>query len=103
MLALNISSGSVVTSGTPTKYVPVNSSSDSRNTKMALAISPGAASGSVTVTKQVHGEAPMLRDASSSDTSIAENAAEAIHTASTSPCAACTSTTPSTVQFNPIS
>src|SRR5678815_1114866 len=81
MLALNIRSGSVVTSGTPTKYVPVNSSSDSRNTKIALAIRPGAASGSVIVRKHVHADAPMLRAASSSEPSIDANAADAIHTA----------------------
>src|SRR2546429_286575 len=85
MLAVNMTSGSVVTSGTPTKNVPVNSSSDSRNTKIALAISPGAASGRVTVRKQVHGEAPRVRAASSSEASTAANAAEAIHTASTRP------------------
>ena len=55
---------------------------------MALAISPGIASGSVTVRKQVHGDAPRLRDASSSDVSTEANAAEAIHTASTNPCEA---------------
>ena len=92
-----------MTSGTPTKYVPVNSSSDSRNTKIALAISPGAASGSVTVRKHVHGDAPMLRAASSSDASTDANAADAIHTASTRPCAACTSTTPMIVPLRPIS
>src|SRR5215471_8888875 len=102
MVALNISSGSVVTSGTPTKYVPVNSSSDSRNTKIALAIKPGAASGSVTVRQQVHADAPMLREASSSETSTEANAADAIHTASTSPCDACTSTTPMIVPLSPI-
>jgi hypothetical protein len=58
-----------VTSGTPTKKVPVNSSSDSRKTKMALAMSPGAASGSVIVRKHVQGDAPRLRAASSSDAS----------------------------------
>src|SRR5947207_15678342 len=103
MLALNINSGNVVTSGTPTKYVPVNSSSDSRNTKIALAMRPGAANGNVTVRKQVQGDAPMLRAASSSDTSTEANAADAIHTASTNPCAAWTSTTPRIVPLRPIS
>jgi len=51
MLAVNMSSGSVVTSGTPTKQVPVNSSRDSRKTKIALARIPGVASGRVTVRK----------------------------------------------------
>lgn len=41
MLALLSSSGSVVTSGTPTKKVPVNSSNDSRKTKMLAATIPG--------------------------------------------------------------
>ncbi|SXD39030.1 inositol monophosphatase [Klebsiella quasipneumoniae] len=41
MLALLSSSGSVVTSGAPTKKVPVNSSSDSRKTKMLAATIPG--------------------------------------------------------------
>ena len=40
-----------MTCGTPTKKVPVNSSSDSRKTKMALAMMPGAASGRVMVAK----------------------------------------------------
>ena len=69
---------------------------------MALAISPGIASGSVTVRKHVQGEAPRLRDASSSEVSTEANAAEAIHTASTSPCDAWTSTTPRIVPFRPI-
>src|SRR4026209_213460 len=65
MLAVNISSGRVITSGTPTKKVPVNSSSDSRNTKIALAMMPGAASGKATAKKVQPGEAPMLRAADS--------------------------------------
>src|SRR6478735_11908690 len=102
MLALNINRGSVVTSGTPTKYVPVNSSSDSRNTKIALAIRPGAAIGSVTVRKQVQAEAPRLRAASSSETSTEANAADASQTAKTNPSEACTSTTPRIVPLRPI-
>ncbi len=42
----------------------------------------------------------MLRAASSSEASTAANAADAIHTASTRPWAACTSTTPVTVPFS---
>ena len=45
----------------------------------------------------------MLRAASSSDASTDANAADAIHTASTRPCDACTSTTPRIVPFRPIS
>jgi hypothetical protein len=55
-------------------------------TKIALAIRPGAASGSVTVAKQRGGLAPRLRAASSNCASTAANAAPAIHTASTGPC-----------------
>src|SRR5580704_10453961 len=93
--------GKVVTSGTPTKYVPVNSSSDSRKTKIAAAISPGAANGKVTVNAVRKAEAPRLRAANSSSSSTAANAAVAIHTAMTRPCAACTSTTPAIVPLSP--
>ena len=68
------------TFGTPTKKVPVNSSSNSRNTKIALAMMPGAASGSVTVKKVRAGEAPILRAASSRSRSTAAKAADVIHT-----------------------
>src|SRR6516165_8977262 len=85
-----MASGRVVTSGTQTKYVPVNSSSDSRKTKIALAVTPGIASGRVTVSTVRRAEAPMLRAASSSSGSIAANAAAAIHTAITNPWTACT-------------
>ena len=56
----------VVMSGTPTKNVPVNSSSEIRNTKMALARMPGSASGRVTVRNASKADAPRLRAASSS-------------------------------------
>src|ERR1700757_249322 len=67
--------GKVVTSATPTKYVPVNSSSDSRKTKIAAAIRPGAANGNVTVSVARSAEAPMLRAASSSSPSTRANGA----------------------------
>ena len=47
---------------------------------MALAMMPGAASGSVTVTKVRSGEAPMLRAACSRSRSTAAKAAAAIQT-----------------------
>jgi hypothetical protein len=59
----------------------VNSSRLSRNTKIALAIRPGAASGRVMSRKARKAPAPDERAACSSSTSIAENAAVAIHTA----------------------
>ena len=67
----------VVMSGTPTKNVPVNSSSEIRNTKMALARMPGSASGRVTVRNASKADAPRLRAASSSSRSIAAKAAVA--------------------------
>ncbi len=69
-----------MTCGTPTKKVPVNSSSDSRKTKMPLAMMPGAASGSVTEKKVFSGDAPILRAASSRSRSTAPKAAAAIQT-----------------------
>ena len=89
-----------MTSGTPTKNVPVNSSSDSRNTKIALAMMPGAASGRLTVRKVRSAEPPRLRAASSRSRSTAANAAAVIQTANTSPCTVCTRITPSMVPFS---
>ena len=94
-------SGSVRTSGTPTKKVPENSSSEIRNTKIALAISPGAAKGSDTVMNARSGEAPRLRAASTCSSPMAANDAEAIHTANTRPWMACTSITPQMVPVSP--
>src|SRR5882724_10500359 len=57
--------------------------------------------GNVIVSVVRSAEAPMLRAASSSSTSTAAKAAAAIHTAITSPCTACTSTTPAIVPLSP--
>jgi hypothetical protein len=58
----------------------VNSSSDSRKTKIADAMMPGAASGRLMLAKVRIAEAPMLRAAFSSSGSTAANAAVVIHT-----------------------
>ena len=91
----------MVMSGTPTKKVPVNSSREMRNTKIALARIPGRARGRVTVRNAWKAVAPMLRAASSSSRSTAANAAVAIQTANTRPWMVCTSMTPAWVPFSP--
>lgn len=94
--------GRVVTKGMPIKKVPVNSSMEVRNTKTALAISPGVEIGIVTLRNAFNLEAPTLRAASSNSGGIELKVLAVIQTAKTKPTTRCTKITPDTVPVKPI-